>query len=59
MSTRNFNVNSTSGLLTTAGLPFGNKGAVVVKKGGSAQVVTPHMAQTNISNIGTVTNALN
>ena len=45
--------------LTKDKKPFGDKGAIIVKKGGSAQVITPRQATNNVSSLGSTTNCLN
>ena len=56
MTTKNFLITTSSGngpgLVVGAGKPFGLKGAVVVKKGGSSQVVTSRQATNDMGAIG-------
>lgn len=63
MTTHNWKVPSGSTgagpALTKTQRPFGDKGAIIVKKGGSAQVITPRQATNNISSLGSTTNCLN
>ena len=55
MTTANWTAttNGVQQALTANGRPFGVKGAVVVKKGGSAQVLTPRQVTNDIGTIGT------
>ena len=61
MTSRNWQA-PTSGngpaLLKTA-QPFGDKGVIVVKKGGSAQVLTVRQATNDVGAVGLITNCLN
>jgi prepilin-type N-terminal cleavage/methylation domain-containing protein len=45
--------------LTRDSKPFGDKGAIVIKKGGSAQIINARQATNDISSIGYTTNCLN
>ncbi len=61
MSTKNWlaPISGAGPALTKDGKPFGDKGAIIVKKGGSAQVINSRQATNDVSTIGFTTNALN
>jgi len=61
MTSRNWLVPATGNgpTLSKSAKPFGDKGAIVLKKGGSAQVITKNQATQNVGTLGLATNSLN
>ena len=61
MTTRNWLAPSSGNgpALTKSSQPFGDKGAIVFKKSGSATVINARQATNDVSSIGVATNALN
>ncbi len=61
LTTRNWKLPTTGNApaLQKSDKPFGVAGAVVIFKGGSAQVINARQATNTVSSFGTVTNALN